>query len=184
MPRGYPAIMSVYKGRGAEWFGSEVPVMFEWMSRKRRPGPAAALDIDPKSTPLPWQAFRPTDNRFYWIGVNNIVERRVYDPQSPARVPATVRGDIKGNRIDVLETSGATQLTLWLSRDLIDWTRPLIVTVRGGNAPLSVSINGSAPSKWKSQVIEPSLEVLLNDFAERGDRRMLYLQKLAFPISP
>ena len=37
MPRGYPAIMSVYKGRGAEWFPGETPVMFEWMSRKRRP---------------------------------------------------------------------------------------------------------------------------------------------------
>ncbi len=36
MPKGYPSLMVVYKGRGLEWYPSEVPVMFDWMSRKTR----------------------------------------------------------------------------------------------------------------------------------------------------
>jgi pimeloyl-ACP methyl ester carboxylesterase len=184
MPRGYPAIMSVYKGRGAEWFGSEVPVMFDWMARKRRPGPTAVLQLDPAVGRVEWQAFRPADNRFYWLGVNNILDRCQFDPKHPnTRVPAMVSGDIKGNQIVIPKTSGAHRVCVWLTRDMINWAQPLGVTIRG-NQPITVIMDGSGTTKWKPQVIQPSLEVLLNDYAERGDRRLLYMQKLEFPVAP
>ena len=34
------------------------------------------------------------------------------------------------------------------------------------------------------KVIEPNLEVLLEDYYERGDRRMLFLNKLEFDTLP
>jgi hypothetical protein len=184
MPRGYPAIMSVYKGRGAEWFGSEVPVMFDWMSRKRRAGPASVLQLDPSNTTPPWQAFRPADDRFYWLGAGRLENNRQYDPGRPsAGAPATISGDIKAGNGIIIKSTGTRQVTVWLARDLIDWTKPIAVTI-GPRAPLKVSVNGGPQTDWKPRLIEPSLEVLLNDFAERGDRRMLFLQKLSFPASP
>jgi hypothetical protein len=184
MPKGYPAILSVYKGRSAEWFGSEVPVMFDWMSRKRRPGLSSVLQLDPTAGRPEWQVGRATDNRFYWIGAGNLLSARQFDPSRPQpAAPAIISGDIKAGNTIVVTGNGARQVTIWLARDLIDWTKPLVVSV-GGTPPLTVSVNGSAPTKWKPQRIEPSLEVLLDDFAERGDRRMLFLQKLSFPAAP
>ena len=183
MPRGYPAILSVYKGRGAEWFGSEVPVMFDWMSRKQRAGPKSVLQTDGRNTTPPWHSGRPGDNRFYWLGVGKVSDRRLYDPdKSPRATPAQIQGDIKGNHL-ILDGNGGTQAVVWLSRDLVDPTKPVSLSFRG-SAPLSVSINGAPPAKWKPQVIEPSLEVMLNDLAERGDRRLLIFQKLEFPTAP
>ena len=62
-------------------------------------------------------------------------------------------------------------LTVWLSSDLIDWTKPV-----------SVRINGSEVTGRKPPVVQPSLEVLLEDYHDRGDRRMLFLNKLEFAI--
>src|SRR6266699_2598908 len=39
VPHNYPALFVEYKGRGLEWFGGEVPYLFDWMSRKRRNTP-------------------------------------------------------------------------------------------------------------------------------------------------
>ena len=36
--------------------------------------------------------------------------------------------------------------------------------------------------RWKPRVLEPSLEVLLADYADRGDRRMLFLNKVEIPL--
>lgn len=183
MPKGYPAIMSVYKGRGAEWFGSEVPVMFDWMSRKQRADWRAVLQLDPDRTTPPWQVGRPTDTRFYWLGVGSILDARRYDPEkSPKASPALISGDIKGNHI-ILDGNGARKVTVWLTRDMIDWTKPLLVSV-ARRVPLTASIGGGPPTKWKPERIEPNLEVLLNEFAERGDRRTVFLQKIEFPMSP
>src|SRR5262249_55421015 len=36
IPRGQPIIYVEYKGRGQEWFGGELPTIFDWMNRKKR----------------------------------------------------------------------------------------------------------------------------------------------------
>jgi hypothetical protein len=68
---GFPGLMVVYKGRGMEWFGAEVPTMFDWMSRKKRVSSnSAALKLGLAPRSFPWRTMRTTDNRFYWIGVD------------------------------------------------------------------------------------------------------------------
>src|SRR5207253_5941874 len=32
----YPSLYIQYKGRGSEWFGGELPYVFDWMNRKKR----------------------------------------------------------------------------------------------------------------------------------------------------
>jgi predicted esterase len=165
---GYPSLWSVYKGRGVEWFASEVPTLFDWMNRKTRATPAATLkDVNPLGR-QDWQIMRQTDNRFYWVQADSVHPGR----NGGVIVPATISGDLQGNKLR-LSCKKVGHVTVWLTPDLIDFTKPVQVTIN------SVIPNGY-PRQGK--VVEPSLEVLLEDYHARGDRRMLFLNKLEFPV--
>lgn len=174
MPRGYPGLMVVYKGRGLEWYSSELPVMFDWMSRKKRVGGAATLALGTNAR-QPWNTMRATDNRFYWLGVDGMSRGRLIENVPPGRQvgPATIIGDIGGNNRITLRTLGVTKLSVWLTQDLIDWTKPVYV-----------SLNGAAPRGYKGRVLEPDLQLLLDEYREHGDRRVLILGRLEFTATP
>ncbi len=166
---GFPSIWSVYKGRGVEWFPSETPVLFDWMGRKSRATPAATLKDVTKLGRQRWQIMRETDNHFYWLQADSAHPGR----NGGAIVPATITGDIAGNNTVRVGCVKVGHVTVWLSSDLIDWTRPVRVT-----------INGVIPNGFPRQgkAVQPSLEVLLADYSNRGDRRMLFLNKLDFQV--
>jgi hypothetical protein len=170
---GFPAVMTIYKGRGPEWFAAEVPVMFEWMARKKRVPGTAVLQLDTQNR-VRWTTFRATDDRFYWLGVDEISRLRLLENVKPGGrvLPAEIQGDIDGNRVTV-STLGVTKLSVWLSQDMIDWTKPVKVSVNARDAP-----------DWKPRVLEPDLGVLLEDYRQRGDRRMLFLQRLELKALP
>jgi len=173
MPKGFPGIMSLYKGRGIEWYGSEIPVMFDWMGRKKRVSGAGTLALG--SMPrTPWATMRSTDNRFYWLGVDKISSARLIDNLRPGHqiTPATIQGDIKGNFI-TLRTIGVSRVSLWLTQGLIDWSKPV-----------RVNINGSAARGYRPKVLEPDLSALLEDYRDRGDRRVLILAHMEFSAVP
>ncbi|MBN9120665.1 MAG: hypothetical protein J0I06_16195 [Planctomycetes bacterium] len=169
MPLGFPAMMSVYKGRGLEWYSAETPVFFDWMSRKARANGTSTLAglTGPRK---PWVTHRETDNHFYWLQVDGIDPKNL---QRPNGYPAEIIGDIRGNNIVDVRSRGVTRVTLWLSNDMIDWSKPVVVR-----------LNGGTPNGYRPKVLEPNLEVLLEDYYERGDRRMLYLNKLEFATIP
>jgi hypothetical protein len=167
---GYPSIWSVYKGRGVEWFASEAPTLFDWMNRKARATPAATLKDVTNLGRQRWQIMREGDNRFYWLQADVVRPGR----NGGAIVPATLLGDLRGNNLVDVRCEKVGHVTIWLSSDLIpDWTRPI-----------RVQINGSIPAAYPrvGKVVQPNLEVLLEDYHARGDRRMLFLNKLEFPV--
>ena len=170
MPKGFPALMAVYKGRGIEWYSAETPVMFDWMGRKRRPNPKATLNLG--ATFYEWQIMREGDNRFFWLGADKVNPKNLASNVNPGQtvVPAGLRGDIRGNNLIDVRSRGVRMVTMWLNRDMIDWTQPV-----------RVQLNGEVPPGWRPKVLEPSLDVLLEDYWERGDRRMQFLYKLEFP---
>lgn len=173
MPKGYPSLMVVYKGRGIEWYPSEVPVMFDWMGRKTRVNVKGVLALGGAAR-QPWTTMRATDNRFYWLSADKISESRLIDNFKGGRiVPATIQGDITGDNRISIRTLGVTRLSVFLTQDLIDWTNAVKVT-----------INGATPPGYKARKLEPDLKVLLEDYRERGDRRMLVLGKLEFGNLP
>jgi hypothetical protein len=162
--RGFPAVWAVYLGRGAEWYASEVPMLFDWMSRKTRVNGTATLALG--TYRQPWQMLRETDNRFYWLQADKIVIGKF----GGAPVPATIQGDIRGSNFIDIQCRGVKHITIWLSNEMIDWSRPV-----------KVQINGSLPQTWqKAKEVPQSIEVLLEDYYARGDRRMLFLNKLEF----
>ena len=168
MPHGYPAVMTIYKGRGIEWFVAETPTIFEWMSRKTRANGTATLALG--TYRQPWMMLRDSDNRFYWLQADKVVTGR----SGGAITPAELQGDVRGNNFIDVRCRGVKQLTIWLSSDMIDWANPV-----------RVQINGSIPREWpRPKVVEPDLEVLLEDYYQRGDRRMLFLNKLEFSKIP
>ena len=82
MPKGFPAIDVIYKGRGLEWYPAETPVLFDWMNRKKRVlGTATlALGTNPR---FEWQIMRQTDNRFYWLGADRIAPGNLFKENNP-----------------------------------------------------------------------------------------------------
>ena len=164
MPRGYPAIAVSYKGRGFEWFGEELPFIFDWMSRKTR---AAALP-DLGGSSQEFRTVRASSNHFHWISLDNIYLDSLFDPDRPDKIiyPATLQGHItEGNRITV-ESTRAQKLTIWLGRGSVDFTKPVYVDLKG-------KIQGT----WRKELV-PKISVLLEDLYERADRQRPFYQRI------
>jgi len=163
MPRGYPAIAVSYKGRGYEWFGEELPYVFDWMSRKKRPTAFPELG----KTNEEYRTVRASSNRFYWISTDEIEPASLYNPERPARQfnPAKLQARFsEGNQINIYEM-GFKQLSIWLGKGTVDFAKPVTVTIANRGAP------------WR-QLLTPRINVLLEDLYERGDRQRPYYQRI------
>jgi len=170
---GFPSLQVLYRGRGFEWFPSETSVYFDWMGRKKRASATATLRFG-SNEPIRWQIMREGDNRFYWLGAEKVHPGNLV----PANVPvpnlnkcADLTGDIRGDQI-AIQSQGVRLISVWLGRDMIDWSRPV-----------KISVNGVVATGWKAggKKIDQDINVLLEDYWHRGDRRMLFLARLEFP---
>jgi predicted esterase len=177
--RPFPTLWIDYKGRGVEWFAGEVPNMFDWMRGKRRAFPLHKLGSDGGGGSFgnEFCTMRASDNYFYWLSSDDIRSTRDISNwrarygRQPATLTASIDTDNKLGNVINLKTSGIGQVTIWLGRnnkgeDMIDFDKP--VTVRHGFSTVLL------PRK-----IPPSLEVLLEDLYQRGDRQHLFLAKIA-----
>jgi len=116
-----------------------------------------------------YQTLRSTDNRFYWISTDSIRPVNVLDGSKWTNNinPATIQGRIaEGNYIH-LTTRGLMRVTIWLAKDMIDFSKP--VTVRINNTFMI--------QKGK---VQPSYATLLEDLFNRNDRQRLFWAKLEF----
>lgn len=165
VPQAYPSLHVEYGGRGLEWFPAELSPIFDWMDRKKR---ATAFPSLGKREML---TMRPDDNHFYWIGVDSIRPANVNDSRrwNNFVIPAKVSANIAEGNVIVLATSGIKRLTVWLGRDtqgrdMIDFTKPLTIRVNGG------AVVSNKP-------VKPSLQTMLEDLYQRGDRQRLFFVK-------
>jgi pimeloyl-ACP methyl ester carboxylesterase len=174
MPRGYPTLYVEYRGRGLEWFRYELPYLFDWMDHKRdqKKRSTAVPDLGKASNGGPGEEFRTMrrgDNRFYWLSTTAVKDVCLNDASEwkNERAAATLQGHItEGNQIH-LNVRGVKDVTIWLSKDMIDFTKPLTVRLNGGVALMN-------------RKVTPSLTTLLEDLYERGDCQRLYWAKLPF----
>lgn len=167
---GYPALLTVYKGRGAEWFPMEQPRVFDWLGRKTRARGTASLRLN-QARFEPWQVLREGESRFYFVGVP---EDGLAQPGwVPGRVPtpARFRADVgKGGVVNIDLAIGVRKFVIWLERDLLDWTKPI-----------RVNVNGSPAVGYRPQVLQPDLRLMLEELYRTGDRKMLYFGKIEVP---
>jgi hypothetical protein len=173
MPYGFPGIMVVYKGRGIEWYGAEVPVMFDWMSRKKRVSAKATLQLN-QGARFRWETMRETDSHFYWLSVDKINERNLRDNhKNDSFPPANIIGDVNGNNVISINCLGVQRFSIWLDSEMIDWSKPVTVNVNS-----SLGRDATTGKDWRPKVLQPDIETLFNDYRDRGDRRMLFLRRL------
>ena len=177
----YPMMWIQYKGRGVEFYGAEVPMMFDWMRAKKREFPLQQLG---GSTPTTeggkyFVTHRATDDSFYWLTTDGVMDRCINSDAgwnsgiAPARLEAKI--DLENNTI-LLDSTGLTQLTVWLGANakgepMVNFDKPL--TVRWTR-------NGATVAVWKDRPPPRSLETLLEDLGRRGDRQRVFTGKMEF----
>lgn len=165
IPQGFPSLHIEYAGRGLEWFAWEQPFLFDWMGRKKR------VSAFPNVGRMDFTTMRETDNRFYWLTAESIRPANLNSNLNwNVRItPARMHGRIAEGNVVVLTTRGIKQLTVWLGRDpqgrdMVDFNKPVTIKVNGADLV-------------KQRTMKPSLEILLEDFYQRGDRQRLFFAK-------
>lgn len=149
---GYDVTVAEFRGRGHEHFYDEILNLFDWMGRKRR-------DFFPEQFKA--NAMRPTDNFFWWVEVEDLPPATLVDPLNwpPPRnfQPAGIEARRLANNGLIVSGPASSTVTVWLTPELIDFTR------RG-----TVTINRR---KFTGDELQPKIETLLEDVRSRGDRQ-------------
>ena len=173
-----------YKGRGSEWFTGEIEKAFDWMSRKRRYLPTKELGRLNLSSTLDqeFRSSRESDTSFYWLRAETVLPRSLCDHRPTTRWatsyrPATFQGQITtGNKADAkigakiwtqasVRVSGVKQISFLITPGLINLENPL-----------QLSVNGQQVGPLRT--IQPSLETMLEELYESGDRQRLIIARI------
>ena len=172
MLKGFPAILTLYRGRGLDWYGGETPTAFDWMNRKTRVRGAQTLRLG-NFSPEPWQVLRAGDDRYYWTGVAEGGLRRENDLDkgltykrliSPAKYTADLG---KNGAVIISGAVGVSKFVVWLERELFDLSRPV-----------EVIVNGTRARGYKPAPLKPDIHVMLEEVYKSGDRKLLFLGKI------
>ena len=160
----YPVTLVQYQGRGREHFSDEILHLFDWMGRYQR-------DFHQKQ--FACRTMRLGDDSFWWIEASGFPNQMIVTaPESP--IPKSTKAGSTTGKIgaknNIVVTTAASQVTVWLSPELIDF-----------KAPFSLQVNSKKFTK-NGQFIEPSLEVILDDATSRGDRQHPFWAKVEMPV--
>ncbi|MCL2710554.1 MAG: alpha/beta hydrolase-fold protein [Planctomycetaceae bacterium] len=148
-----------YIGRGMENFSEEVLNVLDWMNLKQRTVAPTTFEV---------KTIRPGDSFFWWVEMPNLLREhpgRMIDPidfpsARNAIRPITVESRLNrgSNSIRVTTTPSVANAEVLLSPEMIDFRERATVTVNNN------------PYTPPSGMIEPDIEVMLEDVRTRGDR--------------
>lgn len=155
---GFNVTVVDYQGRGHEHFYEEILRLFDWMGRFRRDFFPLEFDC---------VTMRQFDNFFWWLECGDFPSKGIVEPSSwpPPRgaLAVNVGGKISGkNTVNV--HSGAGRVTVWLAPKMVDFKKPITVSVKG--------------RRLNSGFIEPSVATILEDVRTRGDRQNPFWAKV------
>jgi predicted esterase len=148
-----------YLGRGHDHFSDEILRLFDWMGRFRR-------DFYPKEFKV--KTMRSWDSFFWWLELGQLPPRTIVDPEQWASrnkaIPSVTEATLNKNG-DITVTSGAAQVVVWLSPEMLDVGRKIAVKINGRKLP-------------NTTAIAPQLSTLLEDVRLRGDRQHPFWAKV------
>lgn len=153
------AVLALYPERGFESYAEELPDIFEWMEKQRRPDWSDRINAT---------VLRSTDQSWFWLELGRISERYISldDPGTPEDRPENhgqVDAEINGNSIRIRSLPGPAELRLSPTVPELDLELPIRISRTG-----------------RSQRVEyrASIRDLLDDFRERRDRTRLCFMKV------
>ena len=154
--KGFDATYVEYRGRGHEHFSDEIMRIFDWMSRRQRTFFPPSIDV---------VSMRPWDRFFWWIEMERppaktMVLPSQWPPPPGIRPFAIEAKTMPANTVPASMLSarcGADRVRIWLSPELVDFSRPVTVSLDGQKL-------------WKDPVV-PDKRLLLEDLRLRADRQ-------------
>lgn len=154
----YDVTVTEYEGRGHEHFYEEIQRIFDWMNRRER-------NFFPKEFSV--ATMRSWDNFFWWLELKGFPEKGIVDPSNwpPKRGVLPIKSEASCKVNSIYITTGANKATLWLSPEIVEFDKPLRVTVNGQRLSRSPEITGD-------------LSVMLEDVRTRGDRQHPFWAKV------
>ena len=151
LTKGFDTTYVEYRGRGHEHFSDEIQRIFDWLGRKKRSFFPAEIDA---------VSLRPWDRFFWWLEMEGAPPKTVvlptHWPPPPNTKPCAVEGKTTATN-GITAHCGADRVRVWLSPELVDFTRPVTVTLDGRTL-------------HKGPVMA-DVDVLLDDLRSRGDRQ-------------
>jgi len=156
LAKGFDATYVEYRGRGHEHFSEEIMRIFDWMGRRQRKFFPATID---------GVSMRPWDRFFWWVEMERPPARTMVLPSQwpppPGIRPFSIEAKtMPANSVPASMLSvhcGADRVRVWLSPELVDFSRPVTVSLDGQKL-------------WQDPVI-PDKRVLLEDLRLRADRQ-------------
>lgn len=152
LKRGFNATVVEYLGRGHEDFSDEILRLFDWMGRMRR------SFFPKKFTAVTMRAW---DNFFWWVELSQLPAKAQVAPENwpPPRGTQPVQTDVSVTPTNaIFVKTGAGQLTIWLSPELLDLDKRINLVVNGAR----VNLRGTQA--------EAKVETILEDARTRADR--------------
>ncbi len=159
-----------YRGNGRLRFSSELPRIGEWMDlasqrRLRTPGVRNPREIFART-------LRAGDRFFYWLEAPSILPSVV---PNPFMLDETTAGTFEARALGPTDNtlmissipSPGKACTVWLSPDLVDFSRPVVIRLQGRNRTFT------------TDQTRPDIRVMLEDSRTRGERQSVYWQKLS-----
>jgi hypothetical protein len=157
----YNTTIVEFIGCGHESFVDEIHRVFNWMSLQRR-------DFFPQE--FACHSMRPWDNFFWWIEVAQFPDISVVYPEQWPRKgarPMLVEAKRTANNAINVKT-GADAVRVYLTPEIVDFSRRVEVNIVGGRAPRS------------GVDVTPDITVMLEDARTRSDRQHPYWAVLEF----
>lgn len=162
MVKNYDYTHVEYPKRGLEPLPEEVPAIFDWLEKWKRPAPPRAFK---------GYAVRPTDDRFFGVVIQELAPGRTIEPAAVEmlgnNVPRPPGIDVTisplANLVQI-KTDGIKRLDYWVGPEALDFSKRLEVRVNGKPA-----IKGT---------VQPELGDFLEDLRIRGDRLQTYWLKV------
>jgi hypothetical protein len=152
-----------YRGRGHEHFSDEILRLFDWMDKHRRDFYRKEFEV---------HAMRSFDNFFWAVEVSDFPSNKDVDPSKwpppNGTRPLLVSADVTNNNNLRIKT-GASRVTVWLSPELLDFSKPMELKLNGGRF--------GGPR----EEIRPDIGVILEDVRTRGDRQHPFWARVDLP---
>jgi hypothetical protein len=161
--RGIDTMVTLYQGRGHDHFQEEIPRIIDWM---QVPTHRRTFVLDKFKV----VSSRAGDRLFWWFETGELYKDVLVHPliEPGAWKEYEIEGTLNRENNSVrMGKVPADRYTVWLSPDMVDFTRRVTVETKGASHRMDVA--GSA-------------QVMLEDVRGRGDRQHPFWYRVNLPI--